>query len=112
MKLSALRKICLGFPAAVEDVKWGADVTFCVGEKMFACTGMDGGSVSLKATREAAAQLVELPGISPAPYLARYDWVLIEAGALPPAQLKELLANSYELVRDKLPKKKRAALGC
>ncbi len=111
MKLNALRKICLGFPGAVEDIKWGADVTFCVGEKMFACTGMDGGSVSLKASREGAAQLVELPGISPAPYLARYDWVLISPGAVPAGQLKELLETSYELVRDKLPKKKRAALG-
>ncbi len=43
MNLEHLRKYCLSFPGVTEDVKWGNDLCFCVGEKMFCVTGVDGG---------------------------------------------------------------------
>ena len=36
MNIEQLRKFCLSFPGATEDIKWGNDLCFCVGKKMFA----------------------------------------------------------------------------
>jgi len=48
----------------------------------------------------------------PAPYVARYHWVALETfGALKDSELKPLLKNAYELIRDKLPKKVADSLG-
>jgi len=41
MTIESLRKYCLSFPGATEDIKWGADLCFCVGAKMFCVTGVD-----------------------------------------------------------------------
>lgn len=58
-----------------EDVKWEEDLVFSVGVKMFAATNLEPCDVklSLKATPAAFAELVERPGIIPAPYLARSE---------------------------------------
>jgi predicted DNA-binding protein (MmcQ/YjbR family) len=67
--------------------------------------------LSFKCTLEEFAELVERPGIVPAPYLARAHWVsLQDPGALAQAEVKRLLREAYELVVAKLPKKTRAAL--
>ena len=52
MNIEQLRKYCLSFPGATEDIKWGADLCFCVGEKMFCVTGADSVSsgMSIKCT--------------------------------------------------------------
>jgi predicted DNA-binding protein (MmcQ/YjbR family) len=42
MNIEALRKFCLSLPAVTEDVKWGADLCFSVGGKMFCVTSMEG----------------------------------------------------------------------
>ena len=36
MNLEKVRRICLAFPGATEQVQWGADLVFKVGGKMFA----------------------------------------------------------------------------
>jgi predicted DNA-binding protein (MmcQ/YjbR family) len=73
---------------------------------------MEAGShLSFKTTPEKFAELTERDGIIPAPYVARYHWVAVErADAIDNAELKELIANSYQLVFDKLPKKIRTEL--
>jgi predicted DNA-binding protein (MmcQ/YjbR family) len=110
MNIDDIRKFCLGLPGATEDVKWGADLTFCVGAKMFAVTGLESTAdgISLKCTPEKFAELVERDGIIPAPYVARYHWVKIEGtNAVTDAEMKTLIRESYKMVRDKLPKKER-----
>ncbi len=107
MTLEQLRKFCLSFPGATEDIKWGADLCFCVGAKMFCVTGVDSmsGGVSMKCTPEKFAELIEREGIDPAAYVGRYKWVHIsDLNSVTPAELKELIGISYQLVRDKLPK--------
>jgi predicted DNA-binding protein (MmcQ/YjbR family) len=43
--------------------------------------------------------------------LARHHWVALESeDALPAAEIKRLIGESYELVLGKLPKKTQAAL--
>ena len=112
MNIEQLRKYCLSFPHATEDVKWGNDLCFCVGEKMFCVTGLEAGShLSFKTTPENFAELIELDGIIPAPYVARYHWVALErSDAIPNKKLKDLIALAYRLVYEKLPKSKRGAL--
>jgi predicted DNA-binding protein (MmcQ/YjbR family) len=110
MNIEQLRKFCLSFPGATEDIKWGADLCFSVGGKMFCVTGADSadGGMSFKCTPEKFNELIEREGIDPAAYVGRYKWVHVaDTNALTAAELKELIQNSYNLVHDKLPKKLR-----
>ena len=108
MNIEQLREFCLSFPGTTEDIKWGADLCFCVWAKMFCVTGADSvnGGLSLKCTPEKFDELIERDGIDPAAYVGRYKWVRIaNLDAVTPAELKSLLAESYQLVFDKLPPK-------
>ena len=108
MNIEQLRKFCLSFPGATEDIKWGSDLCFCVGGKMFCVTGADtiAGGLSLKCTPERFEELIEREGIDPAAYVGRYKWVRIaELDAVSPRELQELIKTSYQLVFDKLPPK-------
>lgn len=108
MDIAEIRKFCLSFPHATEDVKWGSDLIFCVGKKMFAVTGLETAniSLSLKCTPEKFAELIEQDGIIPAQYVARYHWVTLEKlDALKIVELKDLIGQSYKMVWEKLPKK-------
>jgi predicted DNA-binding protein (MmcQ/YjbR family) len=58
---------------------WADDLTFKVGGKMFAHAVLVPASVwlSFKASPENFAELTERPGVIPAPYLARAQWVAL-----------------------------------
>ena len=110
MTLDGLRQICRALPGATEDVKWGQDLCFCVGGKMFAAVNLEPPhQLGFKCTPEAFAELIEREGIIPAPYLARAMWVQEgELGAaLERRELEPLLRSAYDLVVAKLPKSKR-----
>lgn len=113
MKPDALRKLVRDWPGVTEDVKWGTDLVFSVGGKMFCVTDTGGsGRLSFKVEDARFLELTDRPGIVPAPYLARAHWVsLPDPGVLSSAELKRLLRHSYELVRAKLPKAAQARLG-
>lgn len=113
MNIEQLRKYCLSFPGATADIKWGADLCFCVGAKMFCVTGADSiaGGLSLKCTPDKFAELIEREGIDPAAYVGRYKWVRIaDLNAVTPDELKDLIAKSYEMVFDKLPSSIRSSI--
>jgi predicted DNA-binding protein (MmcQ/YjbR family) len=112
MNIEQLRKFCLSFPGATEDIKWGADLCFSVGAKMFVVTGADSVSgLSLKCTPEKFEELIELEGIDPAAYVGRYKWVHISnLDAVSPTELKEFIKTSYQLVFDKLPPKTKRTI--
>lgn len=109
MDLESIRTYCLSLPHATERVQWGNDLLFCVGGKMFAVAGLDvkyPTKLSFKCTPEKFSELVELEGIIPAPYVARYHWVALEdLEALTARELKQLLTTAHQLVHDKLPRK-------
>jgi predicted DNA-binding protein (MmcQ/YjbR family) len=113
MQLDAVRKHCLSFPNATENVQWGSDLVFKIGGKMFAVCTTEPAPVfmSFKCSPEDFAELTERPGIIPAPYLARAQWVALESeGALPAAEAKRLLRQAYDIVLAKLPKSQQAKL--
>jgi len=112
MNIEQLRKFCLSFPGATEDIKWGADLCFCVRAKMFCVTGADSFTgLSLKCTPEKFDELIEREGIDPAAYVGRYKWVHIsDLEAVTDDELKSLIGKSYQLVFDKLPPKVKKSL--
>lgn len=114
MNVDWLRRYCLSLPHTTESSPFGPDdLVFKVGGKMYAVVVLVPAPVcmSFKCTPEEFADLVERPGIIPAPYSARYHWVALESeDALPRAEIKRLILQSYDLVFAKLPKKTRTAL--
>jgi len=68
--------------------------------------GLSPTKIAFKCTPERFAELVELEGIIPAPYMARNHWVAFtKMDALRQPEIKELIHQSYQLVLEKLPKK-------
>lgn len=113
MDIDWLRKFCLSLPHATEQIQWVDDLVFKVGGKMFAVVRLEPAPVwmSLKCGDDEFAELVERPGIIPAPYLARAHWVALESeDALSRAELERLLRQAHALVFAKLPGKVRDAI--
>lgn len=110
-----IRDFCSALPHTTEDVKWEHNLLFRIAGKIYCVANLEPGvsptKIAFKCTPETFAELVEIEGIIPAPYMARNHWVsLTEMNALRQAEIKELIRNSYRLVLEKLPKKKQAAL--
>jgi predicted DNA-binding protein (MmcQ/YjbR family) len=108
-----IREHCISMPNATENLQWGDHLCFKIGGKLFAIMplGPEGTRLTFKASEESFAELVEVEGIIPAPYLARAKWVALERlDALRDDELRDLLSESYRLVLDKLPAKTRLQL--
>jgi predicted DNA-binding protein (MmcQ/YjbR family) len=110
--IETVRAICRALPAATEDVKWGNDLCFCVSGRMFTVMNLEPPhSIAFKCTPEEFGELIERPGIIPAPYMdmARNMWVQEQelGEALNRKELERLVKTSYELVVARLPKSKR-----
>lgn len=113
MDLEILRKICLALPAVTEDIKWGHDLVFTVGGKMFCVASLEPPfTCSFKAKEEEFEELSVRGGFIPAPYMARAKWVLVtDSSRLHTEEWKQYIHQSYELVKAKLTKKVRQELG-
>ena len=107
MNIEELRAICKKLPHVTEDIKWGHDLCFCIGEKMFCVTGLDGPmQVSFKVRDVEFEELSTSQDIIPAPYVARYKWILVQNPArFTKKQWEHYIKQSYELVKEKLPAK-------
>lgn len=107
MDIESLRAFCTKLPACTEDIKWGHDLCFSVGKKMFCVTGLSGPfTVSLKVQDEEFEELCSKPGIVIAPYVGRYKWILIQdASVFNKKQWEHYIKQSYELIKAGLPKK-------
>ena len=104
-----IRTICLSFDQVTEDIKWGHDICFNIGGKMFLVTSADTSpaGASFKTDEESFGELIERDGFIPAPYLARHKWVYVDdINRLPKKDWQQFIGRSYELVKAKLPKKK------
>ncbi|GAB3919790.1 MmcQ/YjbR family DNA-binding protein [Mucilaginibacter myungsuensis] len=112
MNLEEIRIFCLSLPSATEDVKWGQDLTFNIGGKMFCVTGLDGPfGVSFKVKDEEFEELSTSKDIIPAPYVARYKWIHVsDEHRFNKKDWEHYIRQSYDLVRGKLPKKVQAGL--
>jgi predicted DNA-binding protein (MmcQ/YjbR family) len=107
MDFTGLQAACAALPGATQDVKWGLDLVFSVGGKMFAVFNMETkSSFSFKVDEERFLELTDRPDIIPAPYLARAKWVQVtKLNAMKQAEAETLLRRSHQLVFAKLTKK-------
>ena len=114
MNFDSLRKFCATLPGATVDIKWGADECHCVGGRMFAVFGpreKGGRNVSFKCDAARFLELTDVPGIVPAPYLARAHWVQVrDARALTDAQARELLSRAHAIIFARLTRRARDAI--
>jgi predicted DNA-binding protein (MmcQ/YjbR family) len=114
MRLHALRQFALAQPATTVVKQWGEHLVFKVAGKVFFLISIDGDTVeavTFKIPRPEFEGLIEIDGITQAPYFAKRHWVRVgDISALPKAQLEAHIRRSYELVRCGLPKKIQAAL--
>jgi predicted DNA-binding protein (MmcQ/YjbR family) len=96
--------------------QWGGASVWKLGGKIFAiCSRWGEGShtkISFKCSDIAYEILPNLPGIIPAPYLARAKWVQIEnEEAMGDDDIRDYISASYHIIMRKLTKAKRADLG-
>lgn len=110
-----LQALCGQWPGVTRDTKWGVDMVFSVGGKMFAVMpsdGSGGGRLSFKVDDDRFLALTDQLGIIPAPYLARAHWISItEPQRFATAELAAYILDAYTLVRAKLTRKLQAELG-
>jgi len=114
MDIEAIRRYCLQFPHTTENVQWGADLCFQGGWQTVRgdrARSRSAGTAQLQVHSRNFTELCERPGVRPAPYLARAQWVALEQlNTLPDSELRDLIAESYRLVWERLPKKRREEL--
>ena len=119
MNVESLRTWILTLPHVAETMQWGDNLVFWVGDKaiggkMFALANLSvdsRGVLSFAAGPERYAELLEVEGAFPAPYLARAHWVAIERyDVFTSSELKEHLRSAHSVVYGKLPKRTREAL--
>jgi predicted DNA-binding protein (MmcQ/YjbR family) len=113
MDIEELRSICGKLPKVTEDIKWGNDLCFCIGEKMFCVTGLTNPmQISLKVKNEEFDELCATANVVPAPYVGRYKWILVQdVNRFSKKEWKHYISQSYELIKGKLPKKILKELG-
>lgn len=110
MNIEDIRTICNENIGVTEDIKWGNDLVFSIGEKMFCVIGLDQSptSASFKVSDDEFQEISQWPGFKPAPYVAKYKWVFVDdINRLNKEQWKQYTKQSYDLVKAKLPAKIR-----
>jgi predicted DNA-binding protein (MmcQ/YjbR family) len=118
--MERVRQLCLSLPHVTEHVQWTDHLVFKIGGKMFAVTAFErggpgskeGNAMSWKTSSEEFPNLIERPGVIPAPYLARAKWVALERwDDMTWPDIAEQIQAAYEIVKASLPKRMQANLG-
>jgi hypothetical protein len=109
MTLDDVRRIALALPAAEERLTWDTDITFRVRDKIFAIGGEGSTHVSVKASLEAQAELLEMDPVTFArsAYVGRFGWVTVDLGRVDRPLLESLIRDAW---RRTAPKKLAATL--
>lgn len=115
ISVAQVEALCGPWPGVTRDLKWGDNLVFSVGGKMFVMMQADGsevGPLAFKVADERFLELTDQRGVIPAPYLARARWVSVtERSRFSTVELQALLLDAYATVRAKLSKKLQAELG-
>lgn len=114
MNIEDISKVCLSLPMVTQDIKWGHDLVFSIGGKMFCVVGLDEvpTSATFKVKDEEFEEMSSSPGFKPAPYVAKYKWVMIEdITIMKHSDWEKFIHQSYNLVKAKLTNKLKKQLG-
>ncbi len=115
LNVETIREYCIQKPFTTEEFPFD-DVTliFKVGGKMFAMIPLDEPRlvISLKCSPERSVELREkYDSIQPAYHMNKRHWNMIFIdGSVPKELIIELIDHSYDLVFNKLPRKKQSEL--
>lgn len=109
-------QFCASLTGTTNVIQWGNSSVWKVGGKIFAICSIWGedrhDKISFKCADLSYQILCELPGVIPAPYLARAKWLqLQEPGALSDEDIKSYIKDAHAIIAAKLTKKLRAELG-
>jgi predicted DNA-binding protein (MmcQ/YjbR family) len=91
----SLIAFCRALPGATEDVKWGKDLIFSVGGKMFAGFELpEGEPLAFKVDPLDFDGPIVQKGIVPAPHMAHHSWVSVpERRRYPPHRSRSFSPN-------------------
>ena len=112
MNIEMIREFCLALPGVTEDIKWGNNLVFSVGGKMFCLADLEVPlRVSFKVEEEQFLAMTALTGVIQAPYFARMKWVCVtEPDRFSTGEWEQFLLRAYHLIKNKLPAKIRESL--
>ncbi len=113
MNIEELRSFCCSLPAVTEDVKWGNNLVFSVGDKMFCLADLDPPlQIALKVPEPEFIELTETADIIQAPYFARAKWIkILNEDRFNRMEWEHYIRQSYELVKLNLSRKMRENIG-
>jgi len=114
MNIEYLQALCQSLPHVTENIKWGHDLVFSIGGKMFFVVELDNipTIASFKVTDEEFEEMCNWEYFKPAPYVAKYKWVLLQdITKLNNNSWKKYIDQSYHLVKAKLSPKIKKQLG-
>ena len=97
MTFQQFRRLCLSMPDAQELETWG-EATFRYRDRIFAM-GSDGGEfISIKASLDDQAGLVEMDPktFAPAAYTGRYGWVRVRLAGIGKDLAQQLVTNAWK----------------
>jgi len=108
-------RYCASLKATTNIIQWGGASVWKVGGRIFAiCSDGDAGQelkISFKCSDLSYQILRQLPGIIPAPYLARAKWVQITtAQAMNDDDIRDYVNAAHQIIAGKLTRAKRAEL--
>ncbi|HEU4571498.1 MAG TPA: MmcQ/YjbR family DNA-binding protein [Candidatus Limnocylindrales bacterium] len=109
MTFADVRRIALALPEVEEKLTWETDLTLRVRDKIFAIGGEGSDRVSIKASLEQQAELLEMdPGtFAKSAYVGRFGWVTVDLGRVDPGLLESLIRDAW---RRTAPRKLAATL--
>ena len=115
MDAAAFREHCLTKAGVTEETPFGPDdLVFKVGGKMFALLALEEIPLkcNLKCDPDRALELRDrYEEVTPGYHMNKKHWnTVVIGGAIPSGELKKMIDESYELVRQSLPKKVRERL--
>lgn len=112
MTIEDIRNICISLPQVTEDIKYGTDLCFSVGGKIFCGTRIEGPfRTGIKCNESDFNDLTERQGIVPMPRLLTTFWIRIEKeSALNTPEWKQYIKKSYDLIIAALPKKLKQSI--
>jgi hypothetical protein len=104
-----VRSLAMALPEAEERVTWETDITFRVRDKIFAIGGEGADRVSIKASLETQAELIDLDPetFASSAYVGRFGWVTVDLDRVDPAVLSSLIREAW---RRTAPKRLAATL--
>jgi hypothetical protein len=99
-----VRRIALGLPEVEEKPTWETDVTFRVRDRIFAIGGEGAPRVSIKASLETQAELLDMDPetFAKSAYVGRFGWVTADLSRVDPDLLTSLIRSAW---RRTAPKK-------